>query len=153
MTRVQWVHSHVEATKGAPEGEPEGKKPKRTDGGEGKARQGKQEAPRCACGGAEGKCDPNHAHHKGNDVADELANLGRSIPVPCTDYHSPLCGEERVHIVRAGRVCEGDVTDEIKAANGQRLRTTMPEGEAHVRQLSDMLEASDEVMRHTRGTR
>ena len=39
-----------------------------------------------------------HVHHKGNDVADELANLGRAMPVPCTDYHSPLCGEERVHV-------------------------------------------------------
>ena len=87
--------------------------------------------------------------HKGNDVANELANLGRIMPVPGTNYHSPLCGEERVHMVRAGRVCEGDITDEIKAAIGQRLRTMMREGKAHMRQLSEMLEASDAVMRHT----
>ena len=95
-----------------------GKKPKKAEGGAGKAKQGNQEAPRCACRGAEGRCDPDHdiVHHKGNDVADELANLGRIMPEPCTDYHSPLCGEERVHMVRAGRVCEGDITDEIKEA-------------------------------------
>ena len=98
-TRVRWVHSHVEANKGAPEGEPVGKKPKKAEGGEGKAKQGNQEAPRCACGGAEGRCDPDHVHHKGNDVADELANLGRIMPEPCTAYHSPLRGEERVHNV------------------------------------------------------
>ena len=87
--------------------------------------------------GAEGRCDPDH---KGNDVANELANLGRIMPAPATGYHSSLCGEERVHMVRVGRVCEGDTTEEIKAANGQRLRTTMREGKAHMRQLADMLE-------------
>ena len=45
-------------------------------------------------------------------------------------------------------MCEGDVTDEIKAANRQLLRKTMREGKARVRQLSEMLEASDEGMRH-----
>ena len=85
-TRVQWVHSqcHVEVTKGVPEGEPVGKKPKRAEGGVGKAIQGKQEAPRCACGEAGGRCGPDHVHNNSNDVADELANLGRIMPVPCT---------------------------------------------------------------------
>ena len=83
-------------------------------------------------------------------MADELANLGRIMPAPGTDYHSSLCGDERVHngMVRAGRVCEGDITEETNATNGQRLRTTMREGKAHMRQLADMLEASDAVMRH-----
>ena len=53
-----------------------------------------------------------------------------------------------MHMVRAVRVCEGDITEEIKAANGQRLRTTTREGKTHMRQLADMLEASDAVMRH-----
>ena len=127
---------------------PVGKKQKKAAGGKDKAKQGHQEAPRCACGGAEGKCDPNHVHHKGNDVADELANLGREMPEPYTNYHSPLCGEERVHMMRAGRVCEGDIAEEIKRANKELVRTTMREGKAHMRQLSEMLEASDEVMRH-----
>ena len=102
-TRVQWVHSHVDATKQLPEGEPVEKKSQRAEGGAGKARQGKQEAPQCTCGEAEGKCNPDHVHHKGNDVADELANLGRTMPVPGMDYHSPLCREERVHNYGKGR--------------------------------------------------
>ena len=57
----------------------------------------------------------------------------RIMPLPCTDYHSPLCGEERVHMVRAGRVCEGDIPDEIKTANRQLMRTTMKEGKVHMR--------------------
>ena len=63
-------------------------------------------------------------------------------------YHSPLCGEERVHMMRAGRVCEGDIAEEMKRANKELVRTTTREGKAHMRQLSEMLEASDEVMRH-----
>ena len=125
-------------------------KQKGKEGTAGKARQGQQEAPRCVWGVATGKCDPDHKHHKGNDVADELANLGRAIPAPGTSYHTLLCGEERVHngMVREGRVCKGDITEEIKAANRQRLQTTMREGKAHLRQLAEMLESSDTVMRH-----
>ena len=51
-------------------------------------------------------------------------------------------------MMRAGRVCEGDIAEEIKRANKELVRTTMREGKAHMRQLSEMLEASDEVMRH-----
>ena len=39
-TRVRWVHSHVEAQKGKPEGEPVGKKQKKAAGGKDKAKQG-----------------------------------------------------------------------------------------------------------------
>ena len=42
MMRVQWVHSHMDATKQSPEGEPVEKKLQRAEGGAGKARQGKQ---------------------------------------------------------------------------------------------------------------
>ena len=147
------VHSHVEATKGAQEGEPAGKKQKRRGGAKQVAKQGQQETPRCACGGAKGKCDPDHRHHKGNDVADELANQGRAMPTPCTSYHSSLCGEERVHngMVREGRVCEGDITKETKAANRQRLRTTMREGKAHMRQLADNYAGEQQHSDETQG--
>ena len=56
-----------------------GKKQRKAEERKDKAKQGQQEAPRCACGGAEGRCDPDH-EQQGNDVADELANLGRAIP-------------------------------------------------------------------------
>ena len=101
------MRSHVDVTKGAPEGEPGGKKPKKAEGGAGKAMQGNQEAPRCACGGVEGRCDPGHVHHKESDVADELANLGRIMPEPCTDYHSPLT-------VRGGKGAHGKGRESVR---------------------------------------
>ena len=147
-TRVRWVHSHVEPAQGEASIPQTAKKQKTQGDKKAAGERGKQAAPQCACGAAGGRCDPDHKHHRGNDAADALANEGRTAPVPDTDYHSPLCGEERVHMVREGKVCEGDITEELKEANRQRVRAEMRAGKAHMRQLTEMLDCSDKVWRH-----
>ena len=146
-TQVRWVHSHVEPAQGEASIPQTAKKQKTQGDKKAAGERGKQAAPQCACGAAGGRCDPDHKHHRGNDAADALANEGRTAPVPDTDYHSPLCGEERVHMVREGKVCEGDITEELKEANRQRVRKQMREGKAHMRQLTKMLDCSDKVWR------
>ena len=69
--------------------------------------------------------------------------------MPDTDYHSPLCGEERVHMVQGGKVCEGDITEELKEVNRQRVQTEMREGKAHTQHLMEMLDNNNnKVWRH-----
>ena len=85
----------------------------------------------CACGQMAGpdnnQCDPTHVHHLGNDMADRLANQGRSKE--CLADRA-LDGEE-CHILRwKGQPCLGSIPATLKLASRNKRLEDMEKSEA-----------------------
>ena len=143
-TRVYWVHSHVEE---------EGRQNRQPNG---KPQEGPDRVLRCACAwwgdASEGRytegeqrCDPQHYHHVGNDVADAAADRGKGLVKGhmvreegegggtaspdrmCVDL-SPLCGEGS-HVV-VGRVVQADMVSALQDAAWEGRRQRMRYGQS-----------------------
>ena len=80
----------------------------------------------CACGQNAGddknQCDPSHIHHLGNDMADRLADLGRS---KAYNADQALDGEECYLLRWKGQPCLGSIPATLKlASRSKRLEDT-----------------------------
>ena len=60
------------------------------------------------------QCDPSHVHHLGNDIADQLANQGRSKG---SNDSMALDGEEEYILRWKGQPCLGSIPATLKLAN------------------------------------
>ena len=82
----------------------------------------------CACGQNAGddknQCDPSHIHHLGNDMADRLADLGRS---KAYNADQALDGEECYLLRWKGQPCLGSIPATLKlASRSKRLEDMEP---------------------------
>lgn len=129
--QMRWVRAHVDSHTC----------PDATTGGR-KQAQPHPPAPKCACGAEKGQCDPHHEHHIGNETADELAAVGRGLPVQDPDI--VLAGEDPHHLRINGQVVEGCITTALQsAAQARRLEQLGSSTHRKQRALRAMLSASD----------
>ena len=79
----------------------------------------------CGCGGItiqdHKECDPEHKHHLGNALADELATEALGLPTSGDDLDDPMCGEEDYSPMALIRVPRG-------GGGPQILKSQQPEG-------------------------
>ena len=167
-TIVQWVRAHIEEQTDKPKKE---HKPKQSKKESSKSKQQKAETqdpkgkpkpthrqprkhkppppPTCACGQPKGKCDKNHPHHIGNELADTEANRGRKGVEPSQDEREdPRHGEDPWHLTHRNTQCEGDITTVIKQAiRLTRLTDMQNSSKPHCRRVAAALTLSDQCIR------
>jgi len=72
----------------------------------------------CGCGGItvnnRKECDPEHKHHVGNALADELATEALDLPTSCDALDDPMNGEEDYHLRVRGEHVQSNIGDAIK---------------------------------------
>ena len=106
----------------------------------------------CACGqtaGAEkNQCNPSHIHHRGNDIADQLADQGR-----CKAYNEDqaLDGREECYLLSwKGQPCLGSIPETLKLANRNKRLEDMASSEVtRDKGLASMINLSIPNIRHT----
>ena len=149
ITKVSWIHSHVERDKkegqnnreetetkgdekkrkikGRPSLFPYSREEKQEEGesekreSEGRESKAGPTVIRCVCG--EGTCRKEHVHHRGNDAADLEADTGRLSEA--TEDDCQMRGEERYHMTYKGGVCQGDITTVLKLATHENRLSRM----------------------------
>ena len=127
-TNIHWVHAHVD----------------KEDKGD---KQSKPNDMQCACGAEKGKCDPQHKHHVGNELADAAAKSGAK-QAPSQTAEDCRCGEERYHLTRLGQVCQGSIPAELKKAAKLGLLQEMRFSDKRtIRGMSKAIDLSDPLLR------
>ena len=127
---VHKVHSHVVNRDGSP-------------------KQPKPDAPgyiACACGSL--PCDPNHRHHKGNEVADEWAKAGAQDDASATQL-DPMDGEETYHVKAEGELVQGDLKARLQEIETAIQRREVASSEkSSLRTVGRALQLSARSIRH-----